>query len=103
MTNEEIRLNHYCKQCRNYDKGCDWLCRRRICNEADAYEMALDEKDQQFKEYLTHLIPKYQGEVDCFKKDIMKYKHPIERVRMASEAQGKLNLINKIINELFGE
>ena len=64
MTNEEIRLNHYCKQCRNYDKGCDWLCRKMICNEADAYEMALDEKDRQFKEYLAKKRDGYLSQRD---------------------------------------
>lgn len=52
MTNEEIRLNRYCMHCRSYDKGCDWLRRGMTCQAADAYEMALDEKDQQFMEYL---------------------------------------------------
>ena len=87
MTNEEIRLNRYCKHCRNYDKGCDWLCRGMICNEADAYELALDEKDQQFKEYLEK------------KKDSLELDYHKDSYEGNSY---KYYILKEIINELFG-
>ena len=86
MTNEEIRLNQYCKHCRNYDKGCSWLCRGRICNEADAYETALDEKDHQFKEYL-----------EIKRKNILAVGDEPRALRE------EIAVLDEIINELFGE
>lgn len=95
MTNEEIRLNRYCKHCRNYDKGCDWLCGGMICNEADAYELALDEKDQQFKEYLERMRDYYQRKYELLKDD-----EPYQIA--ADEAWCKWHNTEEIINELFG-
>lgn len=88
MTNEEIRLNRYCKHCRSYDNGCDWLCRGMICQAADAYEMALDEKDRQFKEYLETKKDSLEMDYhkDSYEGNLYKY-----------------SLLMEIINELFKE
>lgn len=93
MTNEEIRLNRYCKHCRSYDNGCDWLCRGMICQAADAYEMALDEKDRQFKEYLEKKRDNYMKQREMWHQDTLEF--------CCYDSQ--MDTIEEIINELFKE